>query len=421
MRSAGREAKGWAAGEADAVAAQYEAYPYPARDPADEARRLVTGSPSRLLEIRHYLYGGRPLPAGFRALVAGGGTGDGTIMLAQQLADAGVPGAEVVYLDLSAASRAICSARAETRGLTNIRFVQGAIEDLPALGLGRFDYVDCCGVLHHLADPAAGLARLVAALEPEAGGLGIMVYGRYGRSGVYELQAALRTLGADLDLAARVRLTKTLLPALPQTNRFARNPVLGDHRRSDAELVDLLLHARDRAYTVPELAALAADAGLEVAAWIEPLRYDPATYLPAELHAHLDDLATDERATLAEALAGNLKTHTLYLAHRRTPNPPDGTAVPTWVEWDGAAVAAAVRRDGALAGAFDGLPLRLPLPPRAAAFAELCDGRRTLVEIDAALARRFRDLPDERRRRETAEALRVFGGLNRLLLMRTAA
>ncbi len=410
-----------AAGEADAVAAQYEAYPYPARDPAEEARRLITGSPSRLLEIRHYLYGGRALPAGFRALVAGGGTGDGTIMLAQQLAHAGVPGAEVVYLDLSAASRAICTARAEARGLSNIRFVQGAIEDLPALALGGFDYVDCCGVLHHLAEPAAGLARLVAVLKPAAGGLGVMVYGQYGRSGVYELQAALRTLGRDLDLPARVRLTKTLLPALPQTNRFARNPVLGDHRRSDAELVDLLLHARDRAYTVPELAALAAGAGLEVAAWIEPLRYDPATYLPAELHARLDDLAADERAALAEALAGNFKTHTLYLARTRTPNPPDDAAIPTWVEWDGAAVAAAVKRDRALAGAFDGLPLRLPLPPRAAAFAELCDGRRSLAEVDAALARRFRDLPDERRRRETVEALRVFGGLNRLLLMRAAA
>ena len=25
---------------------QYEAYPYPARDPRDEAKRLITGSPS---------------------------------------------------------------------------------------------------------------------------------------------------------------------------------------------------------------------------------------------------------------------------------------------------------------------------------------------------------------------------------------
>ncbi len=405
-----------------AVAAQYEAYPYPARDPKDEARRLVTGSPSRLLEIRAYLYGGRPLPQGFRALVAGGGTGDGTIMLAQQLADAGRADAELVYLDLSAASRAVCEARAAARGLTNIRFHSGAIEDLGRRDLGRFDYIDCCGVLHHLADPARGLAGLTAALAPRVaeggGGLGLMVYGRYGRSGVYELQAALRSLGRGLTLPRQVALTRRLLAELPRTNRFARNPILGDHKRSDAELVDLLLHGCDRAYTVPELSALAAGAGLEIAAWIEPLRYDPATYLPDELHARLDGLEPAERAALAEQLAGNLKTHTLYLAPRATANPPTPEAVPTWVEWDGAAVAAMVRRESALVGGFDGLPLRLALPRRAATFAELCDGRRSLEEIEAALAARFRDLPVARLQAEIAESLRVFGGVNRLLLLR---
>ena len=74
----------------DAVRRQYEAYPYPPRDPADEARRLVTGSPSHLLEIDHYLFAGRrDFVHGFRALIAGGGTGDATVMLAQQLADLG--------------------------------------------------------------------------------------------------------------------------------------------------------------------------------------------------------------------------------------------------------------------------------------------------------------------------------------------
>ncbi|WP_119165176.1 methyltransferase [Algihabitans albus] len=401
----------------DPVAAQYEAYPYPARDPAEEAKRLIAGSPSRLLEIRHYLRAGAALPQGFRALVAGGGTGDGTVMLAQQLADAGLADAEVIYLDLSKASRAICEARVRERGLTNVGFHSGAIEDLARLDLGQFDYIDCCGVLHHLASPAEGLRRLTEALTP-SGGLGVMVYGRFGRSGVYELQGALRHLGQGLDLLARVKLAKTLLPKLPATNRFRRNPNLGDHKRSDAELVDLLLHERDIAYSVPELAALVAEAGLEIAAWIEPLRYDPATYLPDELQDRLEGLNPLERATLAEQLAGNLKTHTLYLSRRtRTAAQPHPEALPAWVEWDGAAVAAMVRREGALAGSFDGLPLRLPLPARAAAFAELCDGRRSLAEIQAALQARFRDLPAARLEREIAACLEVFGGVNRLLLM----
>jgi hypothetical protein len=74
------------------VRAQYEAYPYPHRDPRDEAKRLITGSPSHPLEIDHYLFRGRrDWSRPFRALVAGGGTGDGTIMLAQGLADRSCP------------------------------------------------------------------------------------------------------------------------------------------------------------------------------------------------------------------------------------------------------------------------------------------------------------------------------------------
>src|SRR5262245_37862251 len=107
----------------DPVRAQYEAYPYPPRDPRDEAKRLIEGSPSHLLEINHSIFAGRrdfTLP--FRALVAGGGTGDGLIMLAQHLADRGAP-AEVIYLDLSESARAIAEARAIARRLTNIHFL----------------------------------------------------------------------------------------------------------------------------------------------------------------------------------------------------------------------------------------------------------------------------------------------------------
>ncbi len=88
----------------DEVRAQYEAYPYPERDPADEARRLITGSPSHIDEVNHYVFGGRlDFARRLRVLVAGGGTGDATIMLAQQLAWRGSP-AEIVYLDVSSAA-----------------------------------------------------------------------------------------------------------------------------------------------------------------------------------------------------------------------------------------------------------------------------------------------------------------------------
>ena len=58
-----------------------------------------------------------------------------------------------------------------------VRLVRGSLLDLSSLELGRFDYVNCVGVTHHLPDPAAALRGLAKhALSPR-GGLGLMVYG----------------------------------------------------------------------------------------------------------------------------------------------------------------------------------------------------------------------------------------------------
>ncbi|WP_432639608.1 hypothetical protein [Albidovulum sp.] len=65
------------------VSEHYEAYPYPERRPADERKRLITGSPSHPLEMDHFLWGGkRDWSQPLRALVAGGGTGDAAPLLA---------------------------------------------------------------------------------------------------------------------------------------------------------------------------------------------------------------------------------------------------------------------------------------------------------------------------------------------------
>src|ERR1043165_8755782 len=264
----------------DDVRAQYEALPYPPRDPRDEGIRLITGPRSHILEINHYLFSGRlNFMRPFRALVAGGGTGDACIMLAQQLVDRRCPG-EVVYLDISTASRHICEGRAKARGLRNIQFMTGSLLDLPTMPIGQFDYIDCTGVLHHLPDPAAGMRALASVLHPD-GGMGVMLYGEYGRSGVYPLQEILRTLAPpSMALEDRIAMTKRLIRFLPTTNLFRRNPYLNDHvTGGDAGLYDLLLHSCDRAFTVPDIGTMAQESGLRVVAFLEPVRYEPATYM----------------------------------------------------------------------------------------------------------------------------------------------
>ena len=418
---------GAAAGAAQrdaAVRAQYEAYPYPPRDPQDERRRLITGSPSNLPEVDHYLFGGaRDWGRPFRALFAGGGTGDGCIMLAQQLADRGVP-AEVVHLDISAASQAIARARAEVRGLANLRFVQGPLHDVAALAPGPYDYVDCCGVLHHLEDPPAGLAALRAQLSPD-GGMGLMVYGLLGRTGVYPVQAALRALAGDDDLAARVALARRLLGDLPESNWLRRNPYLNDHLpEAEGEevpagkLFDLLLHPRDRAYDVPQLLDLLSGAGLAPAEFIVPMQYRPEAYLEDEgLKARAVALPQAQRWALAENLAGNIRVHVVYAAPAERaaeavarPGRPTMRPLPNGI--DMAALARTVARGkGGFKADLSGLPLSLPLPPGAERLLPLIDGRRDLNQLAAAVGMdwfTFKPLFDK--------MYRVLNGLNLLLL-----
>jgi SAM-dependent methyltransferase len=375
-----------------ALAAQYDAYPYPQRDARDEAKRLIIGSPSHLREVDHWIFGARrPASQPLRALVAGGGSGDATVMLAQQMTNAGRAG-DVTWLDRSAAARRVAEARVAARKLGNVIFQEGSLLDLPGSGLGPFDYIDCCGVLHHLPDPLAGLKALVSALAP-GGGLGLMVYAPHGRTGVYMAQDALRLLAPpDETPAARVEVAKRLWRQMPETAWLRRNPWITDHEKGgDAGLYDLLLNPRDVAFTVPAFNALISAAGLRIVCLVEPLRYDPLSYLSdPKLRPRIEAMDTVQRAALAEAITGNMGVHIAYCVRADAPviTAPwdDPTAVPCLRELDGAKLAAGLPRDGVLRVSFDGLSVPVPLPRLAGAILSRIDGKRCIGAIADDLA-----------------------------------
>jgi SAM-dependent methyltransferase len=410
----------------DPVHRQYEALPYPPRDPRDETKRLITGSPSRPMELNHYVFGGgRDFSKPFRALVAGGGTGDAAIMLAQQLADEKA-NAEIVYLDWSQAARKVVEARAATRKLTNLRFVTGSLIEFETLGLGTFDYIDCCGVLHHLPDPQAGLRALAGALADD-GGMGLMLYGQLGRTGVYPIQDMLRALlGEADDVPARVTAAKKLLNQLPPTNWLKRNPYVADHfTEGDSGIFDLLLHARDCAYDVREVAALVEGAGLRMASFIPPARYEPASYLTdATLLKRLDSASPLERAAFAENLAGNLKVHVFYVVKTgnavRPPLPDHPDLIPVYTELNPVELAQRLKPSGTLNASIDGWQAKLPLPPLAPALAAAIDGQRSLTDIHLMLAEKRRDLDWAEFQRQFWIFFAAFNGIGHLMLRRSA-
>ena len=245
------------------LAAQYECLPYPPARPARRSeaaggRQPRASARDRPLDFRRTPSGSRP----FNALIAGGGTGDATIMLAQQLTSAERPGT-VTWLDRSGAALRVAQARAAARGLTNIVWEQRSLLGLPGSGLGPFDYVDCCGVLHHLPDPAEGLRALLSVLAP-GGGLGLMVYAPHGpHRRVHGAGRAAPAGAAGAADAARLDTARRVLQHLPETAWFRFNQHIRDHViGGDAGVYDLLLNPRDRPFSVPDFAALLAQAGL---------------------------------------------------------------------------------------------------------------------------------------------------------------
>lgn len=291
---------------------QYQEYPYPSRDPESDKSRLISLIGSTLAEINHWLFKGKEsFENNFRVLVAGGGTGDASTFLALQLRNTN---AEVVYLDFSQKSMEIAKKRAECWGLKNIRWVCDDILRLPELELGKFDYIDCTGVLHHLESPLTGLKLLKESLN-ERGGMNIMLYGKYGRSAVYQIQDLLKIVCQKAKTRKEeIELARQVIASLPKEHPFFhQSPSLLEELKSDEGLYDLCLHKQDVAYTIAEIHKLVEQAGLYFVDFFEPEQrraFLLESHIGDEnLLAHVQKLSLLEQQSFIELLTGNIFRH----------------------------------------------------------------------------------------------------------------
>ncbi|HET8748596.1 MAG TPA: class I SAM-dependent methyltransferase [Ramlibacter sp.] len=385
----------------------YEAFPFPARSPGRDGPESLPLTRTDILgKVDHHLFGGRrDFRQGFRTLVAGGGTGDAAIFLAAQLQDCE---AEVVCLDLSEASLAIARQRAAALGLeSRIRWVRASLLEAPRLGLGLFDYITCLGVLHHLADPDAGLRALVEVLG-EGGGMGLMVYGRYGRADIYAMQDLMRLVNRDeADLRRQVENCRESARALSPAHLMLRGrsrEQLTAMLADDANLADTFLHPQDRAYTVPELHRFVEDAGLQVVNFTNfhttlRLEYEPETYLgDAPLNRQLAGRDVRERQAIGELLHGHMYVHGFYAARSAGTAASflDAEMVPYFLSAAAAEAAGQLRTQGAGSVKLSSRQ-RLRIQPSRAALEclGLVDGVRDLGRIWAEAAARLQLAPAE--------------------------
>jgi SAM-dependent methyltransferase len=240
---------------AQAVAEQYEASPYP--------RWTSVGvvSPARMRRmLTHYFSAGELafLDRPFEVLIAGCGTGQQAV----QAALAYGPKARVLAIDLSAASLAYAARMAERHGAGNIAFAQADLQGLADLGkeyIGRFDAIECTGVLHHLADPFAAWRRLIPCLAGD-GRMLLGLYSAVARRGWRALRDDPAYPGPGCPDAALRRFRQVLL------DRPAGEPG-GDLKASrdfytTSNFRDLALHVSERPVTLPEIAQFLEENGL---------------------------------------------------------------------------------------------------------------------------------------------------------------
>ena len=374
--------------EPDPVETFYDRHPYP--PPVTTLSRGADDGAARA--AHHAIWPARPPDTVGSVLVAGCGTSQAVRHALRR------PDARVVGIDVSAESLEHARALAARHDVANLELHRMPLEQVGGLG-ERFDHIVCTGVLHHLADPALGLRRLRDVLAP-GGAVTLMVYARYGRTGVYLLQDYCRRLGVGTSAADLADLVATLreIPLGHPLSRLLRES--RDFADDDA-LADALCNPRDRAYSVPELLDLVRAAGLRFGRWERQAPYLPDCGAIGETPhaARIAALPPAEQYAAVELFRGTMTRHTAiaFDAGDATAGALDFTD-PAADRWVPVPVPTAVAVEDRLPpGAAAALINRAHTDTDLVLFADRArydvfravDGRRTIAELGGAGAVRF--------------------------------
>ena len=350
------------------VARQYEAYSYP--PPIADIDSLVArgdyqiGDPSLFAPM---LWPERPRRENLRIFVAGCGSSQAAWLARTN------PTSEVTGLDLSEASLAHQRYLQDRHRIKNLKLMQGDILEAPDVGRD-FDLVVCTGVLHHTADPPAGMRALESVLARD-GALVCMLYAPGRRTGVYIMQDVFRRMGLTQS-AEDIAFARRVLDALPPAH-FARWYMEGAKElEHDAAMVDTFLHPQDRAYTVPQIFELVEDAGLRFQSWVENSVYYARG--ETELAQKLYELPDREQWAAMEMLSPGTGVHDFIARHADAPARDISFAEPAWRTLVPHVKPQFVAQGG---GKYRRGKLAFELKAEEAAMLDAVDGKRTLAEI----------------------------------------
>jgi SAM-dependent methyltransferase len=249
---------------ADPVYEFYTNHPYP--PPVGNLERDIWQDQKAHRAEYHLLWPHKEYRPDLDVLVAGCGTSQAAKYALNH------PAARLVGIDVTQASIEHTEALKRKYNLTNLNTRQLPVENVGDLDQ-RFDVIICTGVLHHLADPDAGLRALRSVLKPD-GAMYLLVYAPYGRVGVCMLEEYCWTLGIGTSKEQLKDLFAVLKGLPPHHPLFAAQG--GSREFLDGDLLaDALLNPRHRSYSVPQLFEFIERNELRLGRW-----YSQAPYLP---------------------------------------------------------------------------------------------------------------------------------------------
>jgi SAM-dependent methyltransferase len=300
------------------VQAFYDRYPYPPPiDDLDSYRRRWQ-DPHRRRADFHLSWPTRSYREDYSILVAGCGTSQAAKYALRW------PAAQVTGVDFSATSVRHTAELKRKYTLDNLEVHQLALERVGDLGTS-FDQVVCTGVLHHLADPDAGLRALRRVLKVD-GAMHLMVYAPYGRSGIYMLQEFCKRVGFHAP-EDKIRDLLVALNALPPAHPLTRLLREAPDFRTEAALADALLHPQDRAYTVPQLFDFLRTNGLKFGRWVRQAPYSlqqgVMSRIPRPLR--MAQIPLEDQFAAAELFRGTMMRHSVVAYRDDNPHAPEIT------------------------------------------------------------------------------------------------
>jgi SAM-dependent methyltransferase len=284
----------------------YERYPYPRPiDNLEKYQQLWQDQQRRHADY-HLFWPARPYDEDHFILIAGCGTSQAAKHALRW------PAAQVVGIDFSATSVRCTEELKRKYSLNNLQVHQLPIERVNDLKM-NFDQIVCTGVLHHLADPDAGLRALRGVLKPN-GAMHLMVYAPYGRAGIYLMQEFCKRINIQAT-DEEIRDLITALGALPPGHPLEKLLREAPDFREEAALADALLHPQDRAFSVPQLFDFIKRGGLTFGRWIRQAPYISQCGVIANIPqaSRIAQLPLAEQYAAVELFRGTMVQHSMVL------------------------------------------------------------------------------------------------------------